>query len=69
MLIMKRIFRQRWSTIPPNINKMNDHFSPEITEHEKTPRYMTLEIQALAWNRHRNRAGLHFIQLTNCNNV
>jgi len=35
MLIMKRLFRQRWSTIPPNIKKTNDHFSPEITEHEK----------------------------------
>jgi hypothetical protein len=25
--IMKRYFKQWWSTIPPNINKMNNHLS------------------------------------------
>ena len=39
-----------------NINKTNNHLSPEfqITEHIEDHN-MTLEIQVLAWDRHKNR--------------
>ena len=35
-----------------NINKMNNQPSPEIIE--PRPRHITLEIQVLAWDRHKN---------------
>jgi len=31
-----------------NINKTNNHLSPEITEHKKRPQHMMLEIQFVA---------------------
>ena len=32
-----------------NINKSNNHISPQATEHEK-PRHMTFVVNVLAWN-------------------
>jgi hypothetical protein len=32
---IKRKFKQWWSTIPPNVNKTNNHLSPSLTEHKK----------------------------------
>jgi hypothetical protein len=40
-----------------NINKMNYHLSPSLTEHNRRPQHMTLEIHALAWDRHKNVKG------------
>ena len=34
---MKRKFKQWWSKIPP-INKMNNHFSPSLTDNNKKDR-------------------------------
>ena len=34
-----------------NIDKMNNHLSPQIIEHKKGPQQMMLEIQVLAWDR------------------
>ena len=42
-----------------NINKMNNHLIlNELTEHKKIIN-VTLEIQGLAWDRHKNVAGLN----------
>jgi len=38
---------------------MNNHLSPSFTEHKKGPQHMTLEIQVLAWDRHKNVVGLN----------
>jgi hypothetical protein len=38
--IMKR--KRKYS---PNINNTNSHLSPQLTEHKKGRRHMTLEIQ------------------------
>jgi len=40
-----------------NISKTHNHLSPQTIEHEKTPRHMTLEIQDLTWDRHKNMTG------------
>jgi ribosomal protein S15P/S13E len=40
-----------------NINKTNNHLSPHITEHKKDHDIMTLEIQVLVWNMHKDLAG------------
>jgi hypothetical protein len=42
-----------------NINKMNNHLSHLLAEQKKTPRYMRLKTQVLAWDRHTNMAGLN----------
>jgi hypothetical protein len=42
-----------------NINKMNNHLSYLLAEQKKTPRYMRLKTQVLAWDRHTNMAGLN----------
>ena len=34
-----------------NTNKINNHLSPQITEHKKKPPHTTLEIQVLFWER------------------
>jgi hypothetical protein len=44
-----------------NINEMSNHLSPQLTEHKKRPRHMTLEIQALVWHRHKKVAGLNWL--------
>jgi len=42
-----------------NINKMNNHLSPQLTEYKKDHDiFMTLEIHVLAWDRHKNVAEL-----------
>jgi hypothetical protein len=41
-----------------NINKVNIHPSPQLIEFKKRPRHMTLEIQVLDWDMHKNVAGL-----------
>jgi len=56
--IINRKFRKRWSTIPPISTKLT------ITSHLnslniKIPRHMTLEIQDLTWDRHKNVVGLN----------
>ena len=57
--------KQWWSTIlltstkrtvtshhhSQNINKANSHLSSSLTEHQKRPRHMTLEIHILVWDR------------------
>ena len=44
-----------------NINKMYNHLLPQIIEHKKRPRHMTLDIQVLAWNRHKTVAELNLL--------
>ena len=43
-----------------HINKINNYLSPQNIEHKKTC-YMMFEIQALAWDRHTNVAGLNWL--------
>jgi len=40
-----------------NINKANNHLSPQIIHDRKRPRHMALEIQVLALDRHLNVVG------------
>jgi len=57
--IMKRIFKQWWSSIPPTSTKrtITSHLnSLNIT---KRPWHMMLEIQVLTWDRHKNVVGLN----------
>jgi len=43
-----------------NINKTNDHLSTELIEHKNEgQQHMMLEIQVLAWDRHKDVAGLN----------
>ena len=42
-----------------NINKKNNHLSPQIIEHKKGPRHMALDIQVLGWDGHINVAALN----------
>jgi len=42
-----------------NIYKMNNYLTPQVIEHTKRPRHMTLELQFQAWDMHQNVAGLH----------
>jgi hypothetical protein len=42
-----------------NTKKMNNHLSSYPTEHNNRPGHMTLEIEDLAWNRHKDVAGLN----------
>ena len=42
-----------------NINKTNNQLSFELTELKKRPQQMKLEIQVLAWDRHKYVAGLN----------
>lgn len=44
-----------------NVNKTNNYFLPQITEHKKSLRQISMEIQVLAWGRHNNVAGLNWI--------
>jgi hypothetical protein len=43
-----------------NINKMNNHLSPQITEHTRQYRY---DIGNPSWDRYKNVAGLNHIYL------
>jgi len=40
-----------------NINKTNNHSSPQIIEHKKTMKQMALEIQVQTLDRHKNVVG------------
>ena len=43
-----------------NMIKANDPLSsPQIIEHRKRPQQLPIEIQVLAWDRHKNMAGLN----------
>jgi len=43
----------------PNINKTNNHLLSKLnSRNTKRSRNMTLEIQVLAWDRHKHVAGL-----------
>ena len=42
-----------------NINKMNNHISPQVIEHKRRPQHMLIEIQIQIWDRHKNVAGLN----------
>ena len=44
-----------------NVNKTNNHLSSQLIEHKKDHGHMTLEIQILAWDKHKNVAGLNLI--------
>jgi len=44
---------------PTDINKINNHRSPQIIEHKKDHDTMTSEIQILPWDRFINVAGLN----------
>jgi hypothetical protein len=49
------------------INKTNNHLSPSLTEQtKKGPQHMTVEIQVLAWDRHKNVAGLNQLMKFPC---
>jgi len=41
-----------------NVNKTNNHLSPQTIGHRKRPRPMTLGIMVLAWEIHKNMAVL-----------
>ena len=49
---MNRKFKQWWSHQFHQYKQNNNHLSSQIIEHENRQRYMTLEIQVLAWDRH-----------------
>jgi hypothetical protein len=39
-----------------------NHLSPQLIEHKKKrPRHMMLEIQVLAWNRHKKCGGIKLV--------
>ena len=42
-----------------NINKTNDHLSPQLNEHKNIQQHMSYEIQVLTWDRHKNEVGLN----------
>ena len=44
-----------------NINKTNNHFWHQIIEHKKRRLHMTLEIQVLVWDRHKNVARVKLV--------
>ena len=56
--IMNRKFKQWWSSIPPISTQRTINWTHWIPT---WPRYMTLEIQVLVWNRHRHVAGLNLL--------
>ena len=57
---MKRKFKQRCHQFHQDQqNEQSPLILSELTEHKKNPRYMTLEIQVLAWDRHKNVVGLN----------
>ena len=62
--IMKRKFKQQWSTIPP-ISTKRTITSHLLTEHKKRPQHATFEIQVLAWDRHKNMVGLNRLYVFN----
>jgi hypothetical protein len=39
------------------INKTSNHLSPQNIEHKKDPQHMAIEIQVLAWDRHKKCQG------------
>jgi hypothetical protein len=60
--IMKRTFKQRWSSMPQNQQKgtITSHFKWTHWT-EKRQRHISLEIKILTWDRHTNVAGLNLI--------
>jgi len=57
-LVMKRMFKQWWSTIPPISTKrtITSHLKPL---NAKRPGHMAFEIWVLDWNRHTNLEALN----------
>ena len=52
---MKRKFKQRCHQFHQDQqNEQSPLILSELTEHKKKPRYMMLEIQVLAWDRHKD---------------
>ena len=52
---MKRKFKQRCHQFHQvQQNEQSPLILSELTEHKKKPRYMMLEIQVLAWDRHKD---------------
>ena len=57
---MKRKFKQRCHQFHQDQqNEQSPLILSELTEHKKKPRYMMLEIQVLAWDRHKDVVGLN----------
>ena len=42
-----------------DINKTHNHLSSSLTEHKYKPQHMMLEIQVLAWDKHKKMVGLN----------
>ena len=42
-----------------NINKTNNHLSPQLIDNNKRPRHLTLEIHVLVGDRHEEVTGLN----------
>ena len=51
----------QWREFPWTYFTKPKHLSPQIIEHKKIPWHMMLENQVLAWDRHKNVAGLNRI--------
>jgi len=58
-LVFFWLFHSSWKKKFPNINKTNSHLLPLLTEHRKRSWHMKVEIQVLAWDRHKNVVGLN----------
>jgi len=58
-VIMKRTFKQWWSTILQILTKRTTITSHRNSLNNKKPRHMTLEIHVLAQDRHKYVAGLN----------
>ena len=56
-----RFFRLRNGQQFHAYKKRNNHLPSQIIKHKKRPRHMTLEIQVLAWDRHKHLAGLNWL--------
>jgi len=61
--IMKRKFKQRWSSMPQNQQKgtITSHFKWTHWTEKKTTTYISLEFKILTRDRHTNVAGLNWI--------
>jgi hypothetical protein len=44
-----------------NLTKTNSHLSSHVIEHKNIVRHMKLEIQVMAWDKHKKEAGLLII--------
>ena len=49
-----------------NVNKMNNHLSPQLIDHKTDHDHVMFEIQVLAWDSHTNVVGLNHVMRSQC---